>query len=83
MQMKENGSSEHHQNNNLKAIIAFASFLGSRTTFYHIQKKEQIASFLDTKINREDNENKWITTWNNYLIRLKLFSWPAAQRQKK
>ncbi|MDQ6666939.1 MAG: hypothetical protein M3Y53_01785 [Thermoproteota archaeon] len=25
---------------------------------------------LDTKINREDNENKWITTWNNYLTRL-------------
>lgn len=59
--MKENGSSEHHQNNNL-AIIAFASFLGSHTTFYGIQKKDQIAAFLDTKINREDNENKWITT---------------------
>ncbi len=48
--MKENGSSEHHQNNNLKAIIAFASFLGSHTTFYDIQKKEQIGAFLDTKI---------------------------------
>jgi integrase/recombinase XerD len=71
--MKENGSSEHHQNNNLKAIIAFASFLGSHTTIYEIQKKDQIAAFLDTKINREDNENKWITTWNNYLTRLKLF----------
>jgi integrase/recombinase XerD len=71
--MKENGSSEHHQNNNLKAIIAIASFLGSHTIFYDIQKKEQIGAFLDTKINREDNENKWITTWNNYLTRLKLF----------
>jgi hypothetical protein len=58
--MKENGSSEHHQNNNLKAVIAFARFLGSHPTFYNIQKKEQIAAFLDTKINREDNENKWI-----------------------
>ncbi|MGC2681122.1 MAG: hypothetical protein WA323_04580 [Candidatus Nitrosopolaris sp.] len=28
---------------------------------------------LDTKINTEDNEKKWITTWNNYLTRLKLF----------
>jgi hypothetical protein len=63
--MKENGSSEHHQNNNL-AIIAFASFLGSHTTFYGIQKKDQIAAFLDTKINK-DNENKWITTWLNHL----------------
>jgi hypothetical protein len=64
--MKENGASEHHQNNNLKAIIIFASFLGSHTTFYGIQKKDQIAAFLDTKINK-DNENKWITTWLNHL----------------
>ncbi|PWU82111.1 MAG: hypothetical protein DLM72_03360 [Candidatus Nitrosopolaris wilkensis] len=71
--MKENGSSEHHQNNNLKAIIAFAKFLGSHVTFYDVQKKEQITAFLDTKINKEDNEKKWITTWNNYLTRLKLF----------
>jgi hypothetical protein len=26
--MRKNGSSEHHQNNNLKAIISFANFLG-------------------------------------------------------
>jgi len=40
--MKENGSSEHHQNNNLKAVISFAKFLGSHPTFYDIRKKEQI-----------------------------------------
>jgi len=71
--MTENGSSEHHQNNNLKALIAFAHFIGPHVTFYDIQKKEQIMTFLDTKINREDNEKKWITTWNNYPTRLKLF----------
>ena len=71
--MTENGSSEHHQNKNLKALIAFAHFIGPHVTFYDIQKKEQIMTFLDTKINREDNEKKWITTWNNYLTRLKLF----------
>ena len=71
--MKGNGSSEHHQNNNLKAVIAFTKFLGPHITFHDIQKKEQIAAFLDTKINREDNEKKWITTWNNYLTRPKLF----------
>src|SRR4029077_9504427 len=60
--MKVNGSSEHHQSNNLKAIIAFASFLGSHTAFYDIQKKEQISAFLDTKIGREDIEDKWITS---------------------
>jgi hypothetical protein len=71
--MKSNGSSEHHQNNNLKAVIAFAKFVGPHSTFYQIQTKEQIITFLDTKINIEDNEKKWITTWNNYLTRLKLF----------
>ena len=71
--MKGNGSSEHHQNNNLKALIVFAKFLGPHVTFHDIQKKEQITTFLDTKINNEDPEKKWITTWNNYLTRLKLF----------
>src|SRR6266568_8084762 len=71
--MKENGYSEHHQNNNLKALIAFAKFLGPRVTFHDIQKKDQITTFLDTKINNGDPEKKWITTWNNYLTRLRLF----------
>jgi hypothetical protein len=48
--MKSNGASESHQNNNLKAVIAFANFLGTDTTFLDIQLKEQIMSFLDTKI---------------------------------
>jgi len=26
--MRRNGSSEHHQNNNLKVVIAFGNFLG-------------------------------------------------------
>src|SRR6266571_2606113 len=81
--MKGNGSSEHHQNNNLKAVIAFTKFLGPHITFHDIQKKEQIAAFLDTKINREDTEKKWITTWNNYLTRLKLFyRWLYNRRGK-
>ena len=71
--MKGNGSSEHHQNNNLKAVIAYAKFLGAHVTFYDVHKKEQITAFLDTKIKMEDPEKKWITTWNNYLHRLKLF----------
>ena len=58
-------------------------FFGRSTTFYDIRKKEQIIAFLDTKIRREDNERKWITTWNNYLHRLKLFlRWLYNQRGK-
>ena len=48
--MKNNGSSERHQNNNLNVIIEFSNFFDSNTTFYDINRKEQILSFLDTKI---------------------------------
>ena len=48
--MKDNGSSERHQNNNLNVMIEIALFLGPNTTFYDFNKKEQILSFLDTKI---------------------------------
>ncbi|MGB6671056.1 MAG: hypothetical protein WBE34_01345 [Candidatus Nitrosopolaris sp.] len=67
--MKSNESSEHHQNNNLKVVLSFAKFLGPGTTFYDIQSKEQIITFLDTKIksSAEDPEKKWIATWNHYL----------------
>jgi integrase/recombinase XerD len=73
--MKDNGSSERHQNNNLTVIIEFATFLGSITTFNDINKKEQILSFLDIKIkySAKDPEKRWITSWNHYLTRIKLF----------
>jgi hypothetical protein len=48
--MRSTGTSEHHQNNSLKVVIAFAKFLGSDTTFYDIQRKEQTMRFLDTKV---------------------------------
>ena len=73
--MKDNGSSERHQNNKLTVIIEFATFLGSNTTFNDINKKEQILSFLDIKIkdSAKDPERRWITSWNHYLTRIKLF----------
>jgi len=80
--MKSNGASERHQNNNLKSVIAFANFLGTNTTFFDVQLKEQIMSFLDTKIkNVEDPDKKWITTWNDYLHRIKhFFRWLYNQK---
>ena len=73
--MIENGSSERHQNNNLKAIIYFARFLGPTISFLDICKKEQVLSFLDTKIRtpEQDPEKKWINTWNDYARRIKRF----------
>src|SRR5918912_1664469 len=83
--MKSNGASERHQNNNLKAVIAFANFLVTDTSFFDIQLKEQIISFLDTKIksDEEDPDKKWITTWNDYLHRIKhFFRWLYNQKKK-
>jgi hypothetical protein len=73
--MKTNGASERHQNNTLKVLIAFALSLGKDITFYDIDKKDQILSFLDTKIKsqEQDPDKKWITTWNHNLVHLKRF----------
>jgi integrase/recombinase XerD len=73
--MKNNGSSERHQNNNLNVIIELINYFDSNTTFYDINKKEKILSFLDTKIKDSsiDPEKRWITSWNHYLTRIKLF----------
>jgi hypothetical protein len=48
--MRSNGASERHQNNNLKAVIAFANFLGEKNSFTDINKTEQVLSFLNTKM---------------------------------
>jgi integrase/recombinase XerD len=73
--MKNNGSSERHQNNNIIVMIEFSNSFGSNTSFYDINKNEQILSFLDTKIkdSSQDPEKTWITSWNHYLVRIKLF----------
>ena len=54
--MKDNGSSERHQNNNLIVMIEFSNSFGSNPSFYDINKKEQILSFLETKIKDSSKE---------------------------
>jgi integrase/recombinase XerD len=84
--MKDNDASERHQNNALKVVIAYAKFLGSDNTLSDIKHKEQIISFLDSKIKpvEQDPDKKWITTWNHYLHRIKhLFRWLYNQRGKE
>jgi hypothetical protein len=73
--MKRAGTSEKYQNNNLKALIAYSKFLGPSISFYEIENKNQVISFLDTKIknSEEDPDKRWITTWNDYLVRIKYF----------
>jgi|SRR5919112_3042527 hypothetical protein len=66
--MKSNGASERHQNNNLKAIIAFGKFIGPIITFYDIKRREDIVAFLNTKIkhHEQDPDKKWIITWKYF-----------------
>src|ERR687895_3007198 len=73
--MRSNSSSENHQNNNLKVVITFGNFIGKDNSFLDINKKEQILSFLNTKVKSydEDPDKRWITTWNNNLNRVRLF----------
>jgi hypothetical protein len=54
--MHDNGASERHQNNALKAVIAYAKFLVENTTFYDINTKEQITAYFDTKINSSEQD---------------------------
>jgi hypothetical protein len=60
--MKRAGTSEKYQNNNLKAIIAYSKSLGPSISFYEIENKSQVISFLDTKIknSEEDPDKRWI-----------------------
>jgi integrase/recombinase XerD len=73
--METSGASERHQNNSLKMVIAFAFFMGKDASFYDVKSKDQIYSFLDTKVKsqEDDPDKRWITTWNYYLVHLKRF----------
>jgi integrase/recombinase XerD len=43
--------------------------------YLSVRSKDQITRFLDTKIKSDllDPEKRWITTWNDYLVRIKHF----------
>ena len=73
--LKEIGTMENYQNQNLKQIINFAKYLGVEKTLYDVKTKEEIVSFQKMKIKESnlDPDKKWITTWNDYLWRIKYF----------
>ncbi len=64
-----------YQKDNVKLIYMFAKFIGESKTLYDIKDHEPIVAFLDTrkKTKEEDPEQRWSTTWNDYLWRLKMF----------
>jgi hypothetical protein len=59
--------SERYQSDVLKVLVKFSEFINDN--LMNVQKKEQVIAFLNTKIKNkvEDPEEKWITTWNDYL----------------
>jgi integrase/recombinase XerD len=84
--MKANGTSESYQKNNLKTIINFAKYLDNGISFYQLNNKEQIIEYLNTKIKNIDNDpdKRWITTWNDYLGRIKFFiRWINNQKKNE
>jgi integrase/recombinase XerD len=68
-------TSTNYQKDNVKLVYMFAKFLGGSQTFKDVKDTETLVAFLDTrrKSKETDPEQKWITTWNDYLWRLKLF----------
>lgn len=73
--LKSNNTSESYQNQNIKALINLAKFLGPNRDFYQISRKEEILAFLDTKIKSKelDPDKKWMRTCNDYLQRVNYF----------
>ena len=73
-------TSASYQRNCIKIMLMFADFLQSKrkeekTIFSQLNSIDDIIAFLDTrrKTKDEDPEQKWITTWNDYLWRIKIF----------
>lgn len=68
------GTSDSYQNQNIKQMTNFAKYLGKEKSFHDLTKDE-IISYLNTKIKNStiDPDKKWITTWNDYLWRIKYF----------
>jgi hypothetical protein len=52
-----------------------AKFFGNNLDFIQVSKKEEILSFLDSKIKskEDDPDGKGMRTWNDYLQSIKYF----------
>ncbi len=68
-------TSTNYQKDNIKLVHMFAKFIGDSKSLHDIKNQEIIVAFLDTrrKSKEEDPEQRWTTTWNDYLWRLKMF----------
>jgi hypothetical protein len=72
--MKGSGNSERHQKNNLKCMTGFSVYLCNKL-LSEVNDRETVLQFLNSKQKPrdEDPDQRWITTWNDYLGRIKKF----------
>jgi hypothetical protein len=80
--MKQSGSSQNHIRNELYSNIIFAMHLKDKPIF-SLSKSAEITEFLDTKRKalEIDPDEKWKTTYNDYLYSIKFFlRWLYNQR---
>jgi integrase/recombinase XerD len=72
--MVTNDKLKRTQRNNLKSILNFVRWLGKKS-LNEVKSEQIILNFLNTKRKSTDidPDQKWITTYNDYVIRLKHF----------
>ena len=72
--MSNHDASERHHYNNPKTTLSFSNYI-DQNYLKDISKKEDVLLFLQSKIKvkEQDLEQKWITTCNEYLYRIKYF----------
>lgn len=73
--LKSKGVSESYMNNALKVGLKFCRYYDMQKSIDDIKEKQDILNFLDTKVKtqEEDPDKRWITTWNFYLLHIKIF----------
>lgn len=80
--MHRTDKSDRTRINNLKGMLNFVNWLNN-TSLKDIKSENTILDFLVTKIKKDDPEQKWITTYNSYVIILKaFFRWMHNQNKK-
>lgn len=57
--LRSGNTSESYQNQDIKALINMAKFFGKDLEFIQISKKEEILSFLDSKIKSKEDKRNW------------------------
>src|SRR6476659_5183192 len=83
--LKESGNSERYQRDCLKCMISYSIYLNEKD-IDDVKNKEIIIKYLKSKEKsiEDDPDKKWITTWNDYLGRIKKFyRWLSNQYGKE